>query len=216
MADPKSDRELVLERVRSSLAGREAKREGLPLPPILRAVWLDAFDSDVFAERMALTGAKVIAVHDASGLPGAVRAVLYDLGARTLAVSDLPLARDAVAAERHAAGVQRGFDAGQAAKDGGGVLVAEVTDAKTGAGQRAQGTGEGDLEALARHGADGLDVGAGGHAHGGDGVGAGLGPLREETDAAVALGPAFDRSAHRTGQAAVALEHGCFKLFFRC
>ncbi|QDV04656.1 Lactate utilization protein C [Planctomycetes bacterium Poly30] len=97
MVDPKSDRELVLERVRSSLAGREAKREDLPLPPVLRAAGLDAFDADVFAERIAMTGAKVIAVSSAGGVPAAVHSIVSDLGVKTLAVSDLALARDAAA-----------------------------------------------------------------------------------------------------------------------
>lgn len=97
MIDSKSDRELVLERVAASLNGREAGREGLPLPPVLRAEGLDDLDAGVFAERMAMAGATVIEVPDTSGIPGAVQGVLEDLGCQRIAVSDLPLAREAVA-----------------------------------------------------------------------------------------------------------------------
>lgn len=96
MGDSMSDREIVLGRVASALAGREAKRESLPLPPVLRAEGLDGYDATVFAERMALTGARVIPVPGADDVPGAVQAVLEELGCKTLAVSDLAAARAAV------------------------------------------------------------------------------------------------------------------------
>ncbi len=92
-----NDRDLVLGRIRSALEQREAGREGLDLPPVLRAQGLDAFDAGVFAERVAAAGATLIEVESSAAVPGAVQGILDELGCQRIAISDAAAANEAVA-----------------------------------------------------------------------------------------------------------------------